>query len=108
MSDLDNVLDYLREYSTPATIKDNGETINGRVVNLATLPKNIEQIMEKFLGTFNPNKLQLIFITDDGRFMFKNDVEPKSTNDNSGYDSQGIVDFSFATRPLHADPRKIY
>lgn len=108
MSNMDLVVEYLKEYSTPATIEDNGKTVNGRVVNLAALPENIEQAMSKFLGNFNPNKLQLLFITDSGRFIFAKDVEPKSTYDNSGYDSQGIVDFSFAAQPLPVDPRKIF
>ena len=105
MSDIDKVIEYLKEYSTPATIKDNDKDVKGRLVNLASLPKNIEDAMTKFLGTFNPNKLQLLFIGDDGKFTFIKDVVPKSS---SGEVNNGIVEFEFATHPLHADPRKIY
>ena len=44
MDIIDSIREAFIEYSTPATVTDNGRKMEGRLVNLASLPSNIQDL----------------------------------------------------------------
>ena len=96
MDIIDSVREALIEYSIPATVTDNGRKMEGRLVNLASLPSNIQDLLKDFLGSFNTDKMQFMFISDDGQFTFLKDSEilPSAPAEDKT-DHDGIVPFFF-------------